>query len=210
VKASSLRLASRIVNSLGAGEPAQHIDKLAEASLIILSVPERILPDSIAELQSADIGWTNKVLVLFDSPADSRLLQEIRAMGAGTATLNTIPALNHAAFLLEGQRQAARTVRKLLMDAHTRTIEVTRGSKMEALIGLELATAAVPAIAGAVSASFRRAGMTKGQAESTAGPLIQNAIRAHFRAARSGRGQLEAEEKERLIRAVSDALHRTG
>src|SRR5437660_9487619 len=64
VKASSMRVASRIANSLRAGHPVGDYEKFEGCGLILISVPDALLPKIVAELSTQPLTWADKTLVL--------------------------------------------------------------------------------------------------------------------------------------------------
>src|SRR5258708_3733971 len=76
VAAASHRLASRIVNSLRAGQPLKDLAGLDSTALILICAPGGTIVNVIDALRQAEIAWQRKVLVLFDSEMFSTELAE--------------------------------------------------------------------------------------------------------------------------------------
>src|SRR5258708_37381118 len=81
VKAPSFRLASRIANSLRAGHPVRNYAEFDSCRLILVSVPDAILPAVVGEIASANICWRNKSIVLCSASLDSGERSEERRVG---------------------------------------------------------------------------------------------------------------------------------
>src|SRR4051794_29986401 len=74
VKAGSYRLASRYVNRLRAGTPVHSYDELHDSSLILINVPEGMIPAVVSDLAGANIRWTGKHVALYQSGFDCSAL----------------------------------------------------------------------------------------------------------------------------------------
>ena len=60
VMSTSLRLASRVVNTLRAGNPASGYDAFADSNVILLSVHDAAAPDFVWELAESGLDLTRK------------------------------------------------------------------------------------------------------------------------------------------------------
>src|SRR3954462_15705100 len=74
VKAASLRVASRVVNAIRAGNPVSTCQELAGVSVILISAPDADLESLILEISSSGLQWKQKTLLLADSQFDSTVL----------------------------------------------------------------------------------------------------------------------------------------
>src|SRR5437763_16682721 len=64
VKAPSVRVASRISNSLRAGHPVVDYQEFDDCALILISIPDSLVPKIVAELLPQPLTWCNKAVVL--------------------------------------------------------------------------------------------------------------------------------------------------
>jgi len=119
VAASSYRVASRIANTLRAGNAVRTVDELDSVRVILFHAP----PDQMASLTellgSADIRWTGKSLIICDCEDSGPATLRFRARGASVALLRgsgipgrvvvegTSPALTHASGFARGMRMKA-------------------------------------------------------------------------------------------------------
>src|SRR5258707_13931778 len=81
VMAPSFRLASRIANSLRAGHPVRNYAEFDACRLIVVSVPDAMLPTFLREIASANISWPNKTILLCSASLDSGELSGLAARG---------------------------------------------------------------------------------------------------------------------------------
>src|SRR5260370_35630402 len=77
VKSSSFRLASRIANSLRAGHPGKDYAEFDACRLILVSVPDEMLPRVVGELASAGISWRGKAVVVCTAWLNSRSFEAL-------------------------------------------------------------------------------------------------------------------------------------
>jgi len=103
VKSSSFRLASRIANQLRAGHPVKDFEEFQSSELILVCVPDAILPLVLAELASAPIDFNGKAVVLSSFWLDSSELHQLSARGAAVASICPIPGFDNLRYLLEVQ-----------------------------------------------------------------------------------------------------------
>jgi hypothetical protein len=107
VVASSHRLASRIVNTLRAGEAKRFLSELAPMRNILICAPRDSLKSLIPLLNDSSMEWKDKAVLLCNCSASSRDLNHLRERGASLASLHNIPGMANK-YLLEGDRQALR------------------------------------------------------------------------------------------------------
>jgi predicted short-subunit dehydrogenase-like oxidoreductase (DUF2520 family) len=184
VKSSSFRVASRAVNALGAGAPALEISEMKRAGIWVISVPNSELASSLAELRSAGLEWRNRVLLIFDSEAESDSAAWFQCQGAAVATFAPVDS-EESRYIVEGDSEAVRLLRRLVEDPRSRrVIEIKKGSKAKYLAGALAATQCVlPHIAEAVEC-FQTAGIGNLEAKAITESLLAGAIRSYFRAGR--------------------------
>jgi len=181
VKSSSVATASRAVQALRCGRTVHRLDELEGVDLLILSVPDRALPATVAELLKSGLPLAAMTVVLYDSHLSSTELELLRDVGAHVASLSW-----HARpeqFVAEGDAFALRRIRSL---TGKKTLLILR-SKESYLRALRSTTEDFyPVLASAVQ-GLREAGMEKGTAERMAASLIDHSARVFLRAGRRGR-----------------------
>src|SRR5437879_2861864 len=91
VKSSSVRVASRIVNSLRAGYPVADYKEFGKCGLILISVPDSLVPKMVVELSSQPLNWRNMSVVLCSAALGSKELERVSHAGAAVGALCSIP-----------------------------------------------------------------------------------------------------------------------
>jgi len=183
VLAPSYRLASRLVNSLGAGYAVRHYRQLSKAQLVLIAVPEALLEDTVDRLAGAELNWQGKIAVLCDDRLDCAALDSLSRKGAARASLSTIPGLA-GQFLIEGERAAVREVKRLLARAAERIYELPCGNKALFLAGLTFAGSLSLPAADAAAKCLRLCGLPASAARVICGDILEKARRAYLHAGR--------------------------
>ena len=87
VAAQSYRLASRIVNSIGAGHAVPAYRDLNGSTLILICVPVQGVAPIVSALAEA-LDCQGKITLLCEAGADSRSLAPLRKQGAAVGSLS--------------------------------------------------------------------------------------------------------------------------
>jgi len=203
VKAASFRVASRLVNRLRAGFATASFDPFEYCRVVLISVPDEDLSSWIAEMARAGRLWAKKTVVLCDSALDSRDLTPLARLGAHVATLSAASTGPAAAYVVEGQADAVREVRRLFRNSGCRLLEVARGKKALYSAGLAFAGTLFLPLVSASADCLRRAGLTSAQAVDLAQATFQQTLRAYVKAGRKGwSGALRDRDLEAVRRQV--------
>jgi predicted short-subunit dehydrogenase-like oxidoreductase (DUF2520 family) len=205
VAAQSYRLASRIVNSIGAGRAARKYEDLDGSPLILICVPVRGLPGMIQALENA-IKCEGKIILLCESGTDSRQLAGLKAKGAAVGSIDPIPGFDNRRFVAEGDKAAVREAKALVRQLGGRVEEV-RTSKMAVYAaGLSFAAGLFTPLMEASAQCLQDAGMTKVSAVKVTGALFGNSLRGYVYAGkRSWSGSLAVGDLA-AVRKEVDAL----
>src|SRR5882762_8234411 len=114
VKSSSLRTASRLVNVLRAGYPADSLSAFSACQVILLYLPAESVPSVVSELVAEPVRWKNRSVLMSAKSIDSSKLYRLEMLGAGTGTISPIPGFGDHLFVVEGNRLAVKHARWLL------------------------------------------------------------------------------------------------
>jgi len=150
VAAVSLRVASRIANSLGAGFAVRSLDELESARGILFYSPAEHVPVLLQLLAAANISWTGKFLIICEADIAPAVLDCFRSRGAAVATIRRLGSINTA--MVESDATALPAARRLALDAGLRTFEIPSG-------GGELFAAAVTLCGAGLTPLIDRAAM---------------------------------------------------
>jgi predicted short-subunit dehydrogenase-like oxidoreductase (DUF2520 family) len=205
VAAQSYRLASRIVNSIGAGTAAKKYEDLDGSLLILICAPVRGVAGIIRALEGA-IECRGKIILLCDSGTDSRQLARMKAKGAQVGSIDPIPGFDGRRFVTEGDRGAVREAKSLVARLGARVEEVQTAKIAVYAAGLSFAAGLFTPLMEASAQCLQEAGMTKASAVKVAGALFENSLRGYVYAGkRSWNGPL-AEGDLAAVRQEIEAL----
>lgn len=180
VKSFSYRVASRIVNSLRAGRAVCDYTDVGQCRLVLVCVPDEVIGKTVADMISAPVDWTGKVVVLCESWRDSSALRLVADRGAITASLNAAPGFGERLFIVEGSDVAVREIKRLAATRSARIVRLRPSAKPVYMAGL--AVAAYSAHLAASSDCLRAAGVPVPVSRSIVHALAAEAIRGFVKA----------------------------
>jgi hypothetical protein len=204
VKSASLRLASRIVNSLRAGYPVKAYSDFRGCRVVLCIAPDAAIPALVEELSAASLEWRNCAVLLCDSALDSAALAQLAAGGASVASLNEVPGFDGSRFVVEGGRLAVRAARQLLAHPAVRIHELKPFAKAEFFAGVTFAGELLTPLAYAALASFRLSGLQGEHAAVVLERIVERTLRAFLKAGKSGwTGHLASGNHEEILRQIA-------
>src|SRR5579871_2302877 len=114
VKAPSLRVASRIANTLRAGHPVSGYGDFENIAIVVISLPDAIVLQEVAAMTAVKARWSGTTFILCSHDLGCDALTPLASAGALTASLSLIPGFERNWFLLEADKPVERQVRPLL------------------------------------------------------------------------------------------------
>lgn len=169
--ASSLRVASRIVNQLRAGWPVADATGFADCQLVIVCVPEEQVEKTVCDLVRSGVDWCGRSVVLAETLQDSIALKPLQDCGALTASVNALNGFCGNTFIGDGDALAIASFRKALLPRAARVLHLESGGKPLFLAGLSLARLPLH-LGDAAGQSMRAAGLPVNFARG----IVQNAM----------------------------------
>lgn len=201
VKASSLRVASRIANSLRAGHAVKDYREFDACRLILVSVPDHSLRAVIAELCASQISWKGKSIVLCSALRGSCDLREFLSRGASVGSITTVTGSADLEYLIEGDRRALQDTRRLVESREHRCLCIERGLKPLYLAALTCTSSLLFPLVMAASESMRRAGIPLAHANLILENQLNRCLRSYTRGGR--RAYAPPAEFSSQLRALS-------
>ncbi|MFN7934781.1 MAG: DUF2520 domain-containing protein [Bryobacteraceae bacterium] len=203
-----MRLASRIVNILEAGRPVDSLEAFAQASVILISVPDSWLERFEDELLRCNFSWKGKSVLLFESKRDSSALSKLAAAGAAVGSLTPLLLFDEKAVVLEGSRKAVQEGRKLVTSPGIRVLTMNAGRKPLFSAGAGFATSlALPLLAASVE-TLRAAGIEQSDALALTEKLFLKTLRSYIKSGRKGwEGALPAQDSDAIRSQVEALFH---
>ena len=206
VAAQSYRLASRIVNSIGAGHPVRGYADLNDSTLILICAPASGVPAAVQALGES-IECRGKTILLCDDGSDSSSLAPLRSKGAAVGSIQEIPGSEGQRFVAEGDRGAIREAKNLIRKIGGRAEEV-QGSKMAVYsAGVSFGSSLLTPMLEASMQCFVEAGMTKPGAVKVVESLFQNSVRSYaYAGKRSWTGALARADLAAVQREIEGLI----
>ena len=188
VKSTSLRIARRIVNTLGTGHAVDDFEALTPCSMILVSVPDSALEGTLRDLAGARLDLKNRVIIVCDTFTEPPTLALLARRGAKVAGMLNL----FGRFVLEGETAAVRCFKRELLTPASRAIILSRGARNDFLAGLSVA-ASTAQVAGDAGARLRAAGLAPGESRL----LVERTASAALHAwSRAGQKAVDAFERE--------------
>ncbi len=202
VAAHSYRLASRIVNSIGAGTAVRGYADLKDSRLILICAPVRIV-DAMAPALSEALTCRGKIILLCESTCDSRKLAGLRAQGAAVGSMQPIPGFEGRRFVIEGDGAAVREAKSLARALGGRAEEASAEKMDLYLAALSFGTSLFTPLLEAAVRCLRQAGLPQASAVKVAEALFRESLRGYVYAGkRSWTGPLAMGDRPAVEREL--------
>jgi hypothetical protein len=183
VISSNYRVASRFVNTLQAGVPAEDYGLLDSCKLILVRVGEDEWFEVLDGLAKARIRWVGKSIILCDTDSESSEWSELEKRGAAVATMLHTELNEQSCYVMEGDPRAVAEAQTILNLPRVRVIELARSHKSVYLACRKAAAMIVP-LAAAAEEELRRAGVKPDTAARMVEHWFQDGLRAYKKAGR--------------------------
>ena len=207
VKSSSLRLSSRMVNTLRAGHAVDTFAEFEQCGLILLCVPDDAVSNTVSELVDSILSWANKAVVLCSPSLDSQELHRLAALGSAVGSLTPIPGFEEHRYLVEGDRVVVREMRQLIEHRGTRVIAIQPGLKPFYLACLTCAGPLFYSLLLAASECIGPAGLAASDATAIIERQIERTLRSYFRAGRKAyQGPPDLSRQLQALEMIQPAL----
>ena len=183
VISSNFRVASRFVNTLQAGVPAEDYGLLNPCKLILIRVGVDEWFEVLDGLAQARISWKGKSVILCDTDLESSEWSELEKRGASVASLLYTEIDDQSCYIMEGSPRALAEAQAILNLPRVRVIELARSRKALYLACREAAAMIVP-LAAAAEEELRRAGVKADTAAWMVEHWFKDGLRAYKKAGR--------------------------
>jgi len=206
VKSAAFRVARRLSNMLRAGYAVAEYEELQAARLILLRVPDSVVPRIVQELCASELIFKDLSFVLCESWLTTSALEPLRMLGASVATLLALPSTHAHWFVVEGQVPAVRQTRRFLEENEARTVEIRPDTK-ELYFAAELLATALPMpLLLAAQQALRASGLSGHHLSAVLEEMVQKLFRDFLKGARVSWGGPLNEAPEETTDAFLEAL----
>jgi predicted short-subunit dehydrogenase-like oxidoreductase (DUF2520 family) len=195
VAAQSYRLASRIVNSIGAGRAVRSYGELNASTLILICAPVQAVEQIVSELADA-LDCPSKIVLLCEGGVGSGPLARLRDRGASVGSLQSVPGFDGDRFVAEGDRTAILAAKRLVRRLGGRLDQIDTGKIALYAAALSFGSSLYSPLLEASLQCLEEAGMAKNSAMKVVEALFQNSLRGYLYAGkRSWNGPLAAGDR---------------
>jgi predicted short-subunit dehydrogenase-like oxidoreductase (DUF2520 family) len=129
VKSASVRVARRVSNFLKAGHAVSEYEEMQSAQLILLRVPDESVQRIVEEIFAAELILKDVSFILCESWLSLEVLAPLRLRGASVGTVLPVPCNRREWFVVEGDSQAMRYIKRFLEMNEARALELRPGGK---------------------------------------------------------------------------------
>ena len=202
VKSVSLRISSRLVNSIKAGAPTDAFEAMRKSEIVLIAVPDDQFPCWLQQLLDCGVDWIGTSFIVCSKTLDSSSLEALRVRGASVGSLDEMEAYEGKRYLFEGEKLALHRLRRLVEEEGTaRIVQIRAGKRLVYEAGLTFAAGMIfPMIAAAVD-TMRAAGLHTKVAEGVVETAVVGTLRAYLRAGRRGwSGPIAHSDRDELRR----------
>jgi hypothetical protein len=182
VAAVSFRVASRIVNSLGAGVPARSASELDSVRVILFCSSAAQFPSLIELLGSAKIRWQGKSLIFLDYDCPASSAELFRARGASVASMRRSALPKR--LIIEGQGASLAFAHRIARSLGVKSIEIDRANLPAFEMALTLGAGALTPLIEQAAILLRQCGVRDAEATRLAASLFEQTARDYARTGR--------------------------
>jgi predicted short-subunit dehydrogenase-like oxidoreductase (DUF2520 family) len=186
IKAVTTRVARRVSNFFRAGNVVENYEDLENCDLVLMRVPDESIPRIVHEIAASQLETSRISFVLCESWLSSDVLKPLSDRGAAVATVVSVPASARNWFAIEGDFAAAKRVKRLLVEAGARAIELRAGSKYLYFAATAFAQTLPRALFVAAQRSLRIAGVSGRPLQTVIEEMAQGMFRDMSQGSRAG------------------------
>jgi hypothetical protein len=183
VASTSLRVASRIANTMRTGRAVPSLDAFEACRLVLISAPDRAVDAAVSQLTAASFEWKHRTVILIGNDGDR--LAPLRDLGAVTGVIAAMPGFEERFFLLEGERPALHELRPLI----ARTVQlvlIPPGARARFDAATTLAGPVLFPLLVAADVAFASTGLSRHLTDPVLEKTVQRTLRAWLNARRKG------------------------
>jgi hypothetical protein len=182
VAAVSFRVASRIVNSLGAGIPARSAAELDGMRVILFHASPDQFPSLIDSLGTANIKWPGKSLVFCDCDSPISTGEVFRDRGASVAGLRKSPLATR--LIVDGDGTALAFAWRMAKDLGMKAVELNPENVLAFEMALTLGSGALTPLIDQTALLLRQCGVRDADAARLSASLFEQTAREYARTGR--------------------------
>lgn len=209
IKSPAPRVSSRVSHLLRAGYAVNDYEDLGAARLILLRVPDSMVPRIVDELCASELPLKDLSFALCESWLSMDVLQPLAVRGASVATLVGVPSRRRNWFVVEGQIAAVRQIRGFVERNEARAVEIRAKTKQLYFAAELLATALPVPFYMTAQQALRGSGISGKRLHDLLDEIVQEMFSELLKGGRTAWGGPLNECSPETARAYLTALHGT-
>jgi Domain of unknown function (DUF2520) len=200
VAGSSVRVASRISNSLNSGFAVSGLADFTSPPFILVCSPGAGLHCAMARLGEAALRWEQTTILIVDSNGYSTEFPEFLERGAAVGSLNPVEGQVNS-FVIEGSRSAVREARRIVKQLRGKPIEVHYDQMPAFDAARTIASSLFTPMVDSCVEALLVAGMDRARAVQFAEALFARTLRSYMHAGRRGwSGPVATNDRAAILR----------
>ena len=179
VKASSFRVARRMVNAWKAGFAVRTVEELEKSPVILIDVSDGEVDSTVEELAALPWDWNRRSVLLWSASRDASSLQRLEAKGAATASFHLLPGFETTRLTAEGSSLAVRQLKRIFRGDGWRVRLLLPGKKPLFRAGLAFTNLLPLPLLESCVETIVASGLTYAEAVDVAAAQMERVVRAY-------------------------------
>lgn len=183
VLSHNLTSARHAVRLMGEGAATEDAEDLASASVILIAVPDRVIPDVAARLAGTKFSYAKKIVLHTGLASTSAALDNLARRGAAAGSLCPVclfqnPVLSYRGvhFLVEGDELAVRGARKIVQALGGEFNRIKPEDKHHNLIAFSMVSDLITGVLELAVLRMNEAGLSRKRSISALRPVVSAAV----------------------------------
>lgn len=183
VLSHNLTSARHAVRIMGEGAATDDPEALAPSSVILIAVPDRVIPEVAVRLAAAKFSYSKKLVLHTGLASTSAALDRLAKRGAAVGSIcpvclfqNPVPSYRGVHFLVEGDELAVRTARKLVQALGGEFNRIKPEDKHHNLIAFSMVSDLITGVLELAVLQMNEAGLSRKRGISALRPVVAAAV----------------------------------
>lgn len=190
----TLTSARRSVREMGTGSATADLDALSGCKLILIAVPDAVLPHFVGQIVAARVNLARTTVLQTSRLHNSTDLARLRRLGAAVGSLQpmfvlrrAVPSLSGLCWAIEGDPAATRMARKMIRSWDGEFQLVQAEQKLHVSIACSIAADFLPGLLELAVQQFSSAGLLKKRSLRAISHVLDTAFHEYSRSGRRAR-----------------------
>ena len=194
VLSRDLTSARRAVRLMKRGSAARTLQRLNEADVVLIAVPEPALDGVVEQLSQVKVDYQDKVILHTSTTHGSEALAPLETLGAAVGSLqplyifqSPVLTLSGVYFVYEGTRVAAAVARQLVRELGAEFQLVKADHKANHTVAVSMASDLLTGLLEGATRQMMTSGFTRRRALAAISPVVEATMEEYARSGRNSR-----------------------